>query len=114
MQAFVEQVDAYPRRGSDETLMPDDRHGGIMLAWRAFRMLGSIGKSPSKTGSAYEIAGVRGADGDLGWVAGLLVVHREEVMQRWVELAAPQPFHFGRRDRARCCAGAASARGDGR
>jgi signal transduction histidine kinase len=46
------------------------------------------------------IAGVREDDGDLGWVARLLVVHREDVMQRWVELAARQPFHFGRRELA--------------
>ena len=43
---------------------------------------------------------VRQDDSDLGWVADLLAAHREEVMQRWVEVAAQQPFHFGRRELA--------------
>jgi signal transduction histidine kinase len=50
--------------------------------------------------SATSVTG-GGADGaDLGWVADILAAHRDEVMQRWVGLAARQPFHFGRRELA--------------
>ena len=38
--------------------------------------------------------------GELGWLAGLLAQHRDEVLDRWVEAAAGQPFHFGRRELA--------------
>lgn len=50
--------------------------------------------------STTAIGGVREDDSDLGWIADLLTVRRADVMQRWVEAAARQPFHFGRRELA--------------
>jgi signal transduction histidine kinase len=37
---------------------------------------------------------------DLGWVASLLTERREEILERWLEVSATQPFHAGRRERA--------------
>jgi signal transduction histidine kinase len=37
---------------------------------------------------------------DLGWVAAALSARRDEVLSRWFEAAASQPFHQGRRERA--------------
>lgn len=39
-------------------------------------------------------------DGDFSWVADLLVCQRDSILDRWVEAAAAQPFHAGRRERA--------------
>jgi len=40
----------------------------------------------------------RGAD--LGWVATLLTEHREEILDRWLDVSLKQPFHAGQRERA--------------
>ena len=36
-------------------------------------------------------------DADLGWVADALVSAREQILERWLEATAGQPFHAGRR-----------------
>ncbi|GAC1326601.1 MAG: hypothetical protein NVSMB22_17590 [Chloroflexota bacterium] len=37
---------------------------------------------------------------NLSWVTVALVAHRKEILSRWLEAAAEQPFHHGRRDSA--------------
>ncbi len=37
---------------------------------------------------------------DLGWVATLLADHRQEILDRWLDITADMPFHSGRRERA--------------
>ena len=37
-------------------------------------------------------------DADLGWVADALVSAREQILERWLEATAGQPFHAGRRE----------------
>lgn len=39
-------------------------------------------------------------DSDSSWVADLLVQERDGILDRWIEAAAAQPFHAGRRERA--------------
>src|SRR5688500_5836936 len=39
-------------------------------------------------------------DRDLGWVASLLAERRDDILDRWVEAATRQPFHYGRRELA--------------
>jgi signal transduction histidine kinase len=39
-------------------------------------------------------------DADLGWVAGVLAEGRDEILERWLEATAKQPFHRGRREHA--------------
>ena len=39
-------------------------------------------------------------DADLGWVADALVSAREQILARWLEATAGQPFHAGRREHA--------------
>jgi signal transduction histidine kinase len=53
------------------------------------------------TPAAPDVPPERAAEhGDLGWLAGLLTRYRDDVLDRWVEAAAGQPFHFGRRELA--------------
>lgn len=40
------------------------------------------------------------AGSDLGWVTATLATRRDEVLDRWLDAAAAQPFHNGRRERA--------------
>lgn len=39
-------------------------------------------------------------DADLGWVAEALVLSRDQILDRWLEATAGQPFHAGRREHA--------------
>src|SRR5215210_7034723 len=39
-------------------------------------------------------------DADLGWVAEALVLSRDQILDRWLEATAGQPFHEGRREHA--------------
>ena len=39
-------------------------------------------------------------DANLGWVADALVLARDQILERWVEATAGQPFHAGRREHA--------------
>ena len=39
-------------------------------------------------------------DTDLSWVVSALAAHRSEILGKWLEAAAKQPFHLGRRDSA--------------
>lgn len=39
-------------------------------------------------------------DADLSWVVDLLTKHRDEILGRWLEAAADQPFHRARAERA--------------
>src|SRR5689334_4093128 len=34
------------------------------------------------------------------WVTSTLIERRDEILERWVEAAAQQPFHYGRKDHA--------------
>ena len=38
--------------------------------------------------------------GDVAWVAARLAIRRDELLKRWLDAAAEQPFHAGRRERA--------------
>lgn len=40
------------------------------------------------------------ADANLGWVAEALVHARDQILERWLEATASQPFHDGRREHA--------------
>lgn len=39
-------------------------------------------------------------DADLSWVVDLLTVRRDEILTRWLDAAADQPFHLARSERA--------------
>lgn len=39
-------------------------------------------------------------DADSSWVADLLTQERDSIVERWIEAAAAQPFHAGRREQA--------------
>jgi signal transduction histidine kinase len=49
--------------------------------------------------AAARVAALTG-DGDFTWVANLLRQRRDEILDRWFEATAAQPFHHGRRERA--------------
>jgi signal transduction histidine kinase len=38
--------------------------------------------------------------GDVAWVAARLAARRDEILERWLDAAAEQPFHAGRREHA--------------
>jgi signal transduction histidine kinase len=39
-------------------------------------------------------------ESNFGWVVAALVAHRDDILTRWLDATATQPFHHGRRERA--------------
>lgn len=39
-------------------------------------------------------------DADFTWVVSALMAHRDEILERWLDAAAKQPFHFDRKESA--------------
>lgn len=50
--------------------------------------------------SAYSEVGAYSAHADLGAVVAAVRARREDIVARWIERAAEQPWHLGRKDRA--------------